>query len=137
MHSLKFIFIMLQLISNTDAWRRRRRTTRKCFSVIPQDQNFQTSNITTTVVNRRCKQTIIMNSMSESFSLFLLDGDFRPLYIIYFSLFYAYFFIFFILFFKKSYYLFCKHCILSKIAFPLGTRDILHLREYDSCILGT
>ena len=101
MHSLKFVFIMLLLISNTDAWRRRRRT--KWFSIIPQDQNFQTVNIITPIVNRRCRRNKYYYELYShiSFLIVLYRGAFRPLHIIYFSLFYAYFFIFFILYFTK------------------------------------
>ena len=105
MHSLKFIFIMLLLISNTDAWRRGRRT--KWFSIIPQDQNFQTYNIITPVVNcRRRRNKYYYKLYSHiSFLIVLYRGAFQPLYIIYFSLFYAYFVIFFILYVKKIFYL--------------------------------
>ena len=103
MHSLKFIFIMLLLISNTDAWRRRRRT--KWFSIIPQDQNFQTYNILTPIVNRRRRRNKYYYELYShiSFLIVLYRGTFQPLYVIYFSLFYAYFFIFFILYFKKNF----------------------------------
>ena len=102
MHSLKFVFIMLLLISNTDAWRRRRRT--KWFSIIPQDQNFQTFNIITPIVNRRRRRNKYYYELYShiSFLIVLYRRAFRPPHIIYFSLFYAYFFIFFILYFTKN-----------------------------------
>ena len=101
MHSLKFVFIMLLLISNTDAWRRRRRT--KWFSIIPQDQNFQTFSIFTPIVNRLRNKYYYELYSHISFLIVLYRGAFRPPHIIYFSLFYVYFFIFFILYFTKKF----------------------------------
>ena len=111
MHSLKFVFIMLLLISNTDAWRRRRRT--KWFSIIPQDQNFQSFNIFTPIVNRRRNKYYYELYSHISFLIVLYRGAFQPLHIIYFSLFIHIF----------SYFL---SYILQKILFSYTKLDQRH-----------
>ena len=102
MHSLKFVFIMLLLISNTDAWRRRRRT--KWFSIIPQDQNFQTFSIFTPIVNRRRRRNKYYYELYSHIS-FLIDlyrrGLSTPTHYLFFSFLCIFFHIFYPIFYKK------------------------------------
>ena len=114
MHSLTFIFIMLLLISNTEACRR---TTRKWFSVIPQDQNFQTRNMISIVNHgRRWHKYYFELYRHISFSLSSAKG--LPQY------FYLFFYIVFILFYLE----FCGVLVLNPLllyTFPTILSDFL------------